>query len=377
MFRKKTSQLDRGYQSAASLLVILAASVFIIEIAVMYLLHELPPIAEAASVMLDASLLTTGLFPIFYYFVFRPFVRKIEELKLAEERLALAAMVYSNSSEAMLVTDADGTIIAVNPAFTQLTGYTAQEAVGKTPKLVSSGRQTPAFYQAMWHALNTKGSWEGEIWNRRKNGEIYAEWLVVNSTFNEDGTIHRRVAQFSDITKKKESDDLIWKRANFDFLTGLPNRSMFSDRLRQAIKNAHRSGMPLAVMFLDLDKFKEINDTFGHDKGDVLLVEVARRLADCVRESDTVARLGGDEFTVLIPDLESNASADHIAQNIIEKFTAPFRLGNEAVTASTSIGIAIYPIDAADEESLLRSADEAMYIAKRLGGNHFSTIRDS
>lgn len=372
MFRKEIAPLSRGHQSATRLLIILASSVFVIEIAVMYLLHELPPISEVASVMLDASLLTVGLFPIFYYFVFSPFVRKIDALRIAEERLSLAAMVYSNSSEAMLVTEADGTIIAVNPAFTQLTGYTAQEAIGNTPKLVSSGRQAPEFYQAMWHELNSKGSWEGEIWNRRKNGEIYAEWLVINSTFNDDGTIHRRVAQFSDITKKKESDDLIWNRANFDFLTGLPNRSMFSDRLRQAIKNAHRSGLPLAVMFLDLDKFKEINDTLGHDKGDILLVEVARRLADCVRESDTVARLGGDEFTVLIPDLESDASAERVAQNIIAKFSSPFNLGDEMVTASTSIGIAIYPTDAEDETSVLKCADEAMYCAKKMGGNHFS-----
>lgn len=197
----------------------------------------------------------------------------------ANEELQQAILVYRNSTDAMTVSNADGVIINVNPAFTRLTGYTHEEIIGKTHKILSSGLQDDAFYRAMWQAINTIGRWQGEIINRRKNGEIYVEWLTINTIFNDDGSIHRRIGLFSDITKKKETEALIWKQANFDTLTKLPNRNMFVDRMKQCIKKANRNRLPLALMFIDLDRFKEVNDTLGHSIGDKLLTIASERIS--------------------------------------------------------------------------------------------------
>ena len=272
----------------------------------------------------------------------------------------------------MTVTTADGRIVTVNPAFTEITGYTAEEAIGKNINILTSGLQDQALCQAMWHALNTTGYWQGEIFNRRKNGEVYPQWLTINSIFNEDGSTHSRVALFDDISEKKKSDELIWRQANFDPLTGLPNRRMFYDRLDQDIKKAHRDGRLLALMFLDLDRFKEVNDTLGHGTGDLLLKKVANRLGSCVRETDTVARLGGDEFTVILSELDDPTSGERVAQEILRKLSTPFRLGNESAYISVSIGITLYPADATDIDTLLKSADQAMYAAKHQGRNRYS-----
>ncbi|HEY3325956.1 MAG TPA: diguanylate cyclase [Novimethylophilus sp.] len=296
----------------------------------------------------------------------------ITERKRAEDEMRLASMVYQSSSEAMMVTDADGGIISTNPAFTTITGYTPDEVIGKNSRLLNSRRHDQAFYLAMWQALRATGHWQGEIWNRRKNGEIYPEWLTINTIFNQDGSAHRRVALFSDITEKKASEALIWQQANFDSLTGLPNRRMFHDRLVQDMKKAHRSGLPLALMFLDLDHFKEVNDILGHDMGDILLQEAAWRLSRCVRESDTVARLGGDEFTIILGDLDNPDSVRRVAYDILQKLAAPFQLGNEIAYVSASIGITMYPEDASDPKTLLKNADQAMYAAKNQGHNCFS-----
>jgi diguanylate cyclase (GGDEF)-like protein/PAS domain S-box-containing protein len=294
------------------------------------------------------------------------------ERKLAEEKLRLAALVYENSNEGMMVTDGENRILDINPAFTRTTGYVLEEVRGKSPSFLNSGRQNPAFYQAMWHAIKNGGHWEGEMWNRRKNGEIYPEWQSINTIFNADGSVHRHVALFSDITQKKATEELIWRQANFDELTNLPNRRMFHDRLTQEIKKSARANLPLALMFIDLDHFKEVNDTLGHDQGDILLVEAARRIAQCVRDSDTVARLGGDEFTVILPVLEDIGSVDRIAQKIIDKLTQSFALGKESVFVSASIGITLYPGDAREIETLLKNADQAMYVAKKEGRNRSS-----
>ena len=299
-------------------------------------------------------------------------VEDITERKLAEEKLQLAALVYENSSEAMMITDGDNCILGINPAFTNTTGYILEEVLGKTPSFLNSGRQNTLFYQAMWQAIKTSGHWQGEMWNRRKSGEIYAEWQTINTIFNADGSVHRHVALFSDITQKKKSEELIWKQANFDSLTGLPNRHMFHDRLAQEIKKSARANLPLAVMFIDLDHFKEVNDTLGHDQGDLLLIEAARRISTCVRDSDTVARLGGDEFTVILPVLEEIGSVDRVAQNIIDKLTRAFILGKESAFISASVGITFYPGDAGEIETLLKNADQAMYVAKNAGRNRFS-----
>jgi diguanylate cyclase (GGDEF)-like protein/PAS domain S-box-containing protein len=296
----------------------------------------------------------------------------ITERKLAEEKLQLAALVYENSSEAMMVTDGDNRVIAINPAFTHTTGYTLEDVFGKQPSLLNSGRQDAAFYQSMLQAIKTTGHWQGEIWNRRKNGEVYAEWQSINTIFNADGSVHRHVALFSDITQKKRSEELIWKQANFDTLTGLPNRRMFHDRMAQEMKKSARADLPLALMFIDLDHFKEVNDTLGHDQGDVLLIEAARRITECVRDSDTVARLGGDEFAVILPVLEDSGSADRVAQKIIDKLARSFLLEQESVFVTASIGITFYPDDSTEIETLLKNADQAMYVAKNAGRNRFS-----
>jgi diguanylate cyclase (GGDEF)-like protein/PAS domain S-box-containing protein len=296
----------------------------------------------------------------------------ITERKLAEDKSKLAALVYESSSEGMMVTDGENRILDINPAFTRTTGYTLEEVRGKTPSFLNSGRQDAAFYSAMLHAIKSGGSWQGEMWNRRKNGEIYVEWQTINAIFNADGSVHRHVALFSDITQKKATEELIWRQANFDSLTGLPNRRMFHDRLEQELKKSARSGLPLALMFIDLDHFKEVNDTLGHDQGDYLLIEAARRIADCVRSSDTVARLGGDEFTVILPALEDTDSVERIAQAIIDSLMRSFMLCNENVFISASIGITLYPGDADEIETLLKNADQAMYVAKNAGRNRFS-----
>jgi len=295
--------------------------------------------------------------------------RDITERKKAEESMQLAAMVYQNSSESIMVTDADNTIIAVNPAFERTTAYPVAEVIGKNPRLLASGRHDKYFYQAMWDSINSEGHWRGELWDRKKNGEVYAKLLTINTILNEDGSIHRYVALFSDITERKKSEELIWQQANFDTLTGLPNRRMFHDRLEQEIKKAHRAGLPMVLMFLDLDRFKEINDTLGHDMGDILLKEASRRLSSCVRESDTVARLGGDEFGIVLGELDDPGIVERVSQDILRKLAEPFRLGVETAHISASIGITLYPEDATGVEALLKNADQAMYAAKRQGRN--------
>ncbi|HLF97715.1 MAG TPA: EAL domain-containing protein [Methylococcaceae bacterium] len=292
--------------------------------------------------------------------------------KQAEESLRLAALVYENSSEAMVVTDADGTILAVNPAFTRTTGYAEAEAIGRNPRILSSGRHDAAFYQAMWAAIDTDGHWQGEIWNRRKDGEIYVEELTINTIFDDAGTPRRRVALFSDITQRKAAEEQLSRQANFDPLTGLPNRHMLYDRLEQEIKKSHRTHLPLGLMLLDLDHFKEVNDTLGHSMGDALLQEVAQRLSGCVRETDTVARLGGDEFAVILGEMDNPGNIERIAQDILQKLASPYALGNEVAYVSSSIGITLYPADASDLEHLLKNADQAMYAAKHAGRNRFS-----
>jgi diguanylate cyclase (GGDEF)-like protein/PAS domain S-box-containing protein len=297
--------------------------------------------------------------------------REILEHKAAKENLQVAGLVYDATSEAMLLTDSDNCIMAVNPAFTAVTGYSQDDVIGKTPKLLSSGQHDEQFYQSMWNSLETTGAWQGEIWNRRKNGELYAEWLTINTIYNKDGSVRRRVALFSDITLKKQADDLIWQQANYDALTNLPNRRLFHDRLAQEIKKAKRNREPLALFFLDLDRFKEINDTLGHDAGDMLLVEASRRLSHCVRESDTVARLGGDEFTVIMVDAVDIAGIERIAQAIVQRLAEPFGLGKETVYVSASVGITLFPNDADSVDTLLKNADQAMYAAKDQGRNRY------
>jgi diguanylate cyclase (GGDEF)-like protein/PAS domain S-box-containing protein len=298
--------------------------------------------------------------------------RDITERKKAQEEQQLAALVYRTSGEAMVVTDALGLIDSVNPAFENITGYKLNEVKGKNPKVLASGRHGKSFYEGMWHDINATGCWQGEIWNRRKSGEIYLEALSINTVFSPDGSVYRRVALFSDITKKKEAADLIWQQANFDLLTELPNRRMFRDRLEQEMKKANRAEQQIAILFIDLDHFKEVNDTLGHVKGDMLIVEAARRVVACVRDTDTVARMGGDEFTVLLTELDDVGSVERAALAILEQMAVPFQVGESVVYISASLGITVYPNDSTDIDELLKQADQAMYVAKKAGRNRYS-----
>lgn len=301
----------------------------------------------------------------------------ITEVKRSQEQMLLATMVYENSSESMMITDTEGTIIAINPAFTKTTGYTFDEVRGKNPRMFKSSRQEHDFYEDFWHTLNTTGHWQGEIWDKRKNGEEYPKWLTINTTFDSHGHPYRRVALFSDISEKKKSEQLIWQQANFDNLTGLPNRRMFHSQLEHEIKKAHRNGQRLALMFIDLDRFKEINDTLGHDKGDLLLIQAANRLTNCVRESDTVARLGGDEFTIILGEIGEIWGIDRIANCLLKSLTSPFSLGEETAYISASLGITLYPDDADSADILIKNADQAMYESKHQGRNRYTYFTQS
>lgn len=274
-----------------------------------------------------------------------------------------------------MVTDEQNRIVDINPAFTRITGYTLSELHGKSPGILRSNRHDAAFYRKMWQDITDNGYWQGELWDRRKDGELFASYGTISLIRSEDGGRFRHVAQFSEITEKKRRDDLTWQRANYDLLTGLPNRYLFYDRLGQEIRKASRAEHQIALLFVDLDRFKKINDHFGHDRGDAVLAEAARRIAGCVRDADTVARFGGDEFTVIVPGVKSRQDIERIVSCIVEELGKPFSLEHEA-RMPASVGVALYPADAQEASSLLKCADQAMYDAKRKGRNRFSFASD-
>ncbi len=294
-----------------------------------------------------------------------------EALLRSRKDLHLARKVIESSLDGIMICNARQEIEFVNPAFSVLTGYTQEEIIGRQPAMLKSGRHDEAFYRKMWATLNEKGVWQGEIWNRRRNGEIFPEWLTINVIADETGAITQYAAIFTDITERKKTEERIKNLAYFDVLTGLPNRRLFTDRLQVAVANAHRHGQQLAIMFLDLDLFKRINDTLGHALGDMVLVETARRLGLCVREGDTVARLGGDEFTILLPELEHVEDAAKLAERMIAQVKQPFLVDDHELYVTTSIGIAVYPDDGTTVDTLIKNADTAMYRAKDLGRNSF------
>jgi diguanylate cyclase (GGDEF)-like protein/PAS domain S-box-containing protein len=295
----------------------------------------------------------------------------VTEKRQAEENLRLAATVFETTTEAILVTDTNNHIIMVNPAFTTITGYRFDEVVDKTPHLLSSGRHNAEFYQQMWTNLLEEGKWQGEIWNRRKNGEIYVQWISITTIRDANHQIVQYVAVFRDITKRKKNEELILHQAHHDALTNLPNRILFVDRLKQALRSAKRHQGRVAVMFIDLDRFKSVNDTLGHDFGDLLLKEVAQRLIACIRESDTVARLGGDEFTIVLTQIQNISDIQIIAKRMLNSLSQPFTLKDHETWIGGSIGIAFFPKDGQEAETLVKKADIAMYQAKQEGRNTF------
>lgn len=299
-------------------------------------------------------------------------VRDMTVHKLHEQQQQLTATAFETGEEGIVITDAHTVILKVNRRFTEITGYSALEAYGKPISLLQSGRHDAEFYERMWHTLQSEGSWQGEIWNRRKNGEVYPEWLSISVVNDAAGMISHYIAMFSDITRKKETEELIWKQANFDTLTGLPNRRTFLDRLRHAIKQHQAANRPLALMFLDIDHFQEFNDTLGHDMGDLLLQEAGRRLGYLAEGHGFVARLGGDEFALLLDDPGDHGIVEQAAQEILCRLAEPYRLGLEIVHVTTSIGITLYPADADTAEVLVSNADHALYAAKKDGRNRFN-----
>ncbi len=288
-----------------------------------------------------------------------------------EKALRIAAIAFE-SQDGMVITDAQANILRVNRAFTRITGYSAEEVIGKNPGILNSGRQDSGFYQSMWKSIRDAGHWSGEIWNRKKNGEIYLEQLTIAVVKDDDGKITNFVGSLTDVTERKRSQEKIQQLAYYDQLTGLPNRQLFRDRLEQDVRRMHRNRTSLALLLIDLDRFKEVNDALGHDKGDRLLVEAARRIRRLVRETDTFARLGGDEFAIVLPDYGENSGIDRVVQSVLQELEIPFDLGEGSVGhISCSIGVALYPHDAQNIEDLLKHADQAMYAAKEAGRNRF------
>ena len=298
----------------------------------------------------------------------------ITERKQAEEKLRLAATVLEHIADGVMVLDAYGRIIATNPAFTQITGYTEYEALGQHSSLTraSGGKQhDDGFYQQLWTDLADTGFWRGEIWDTRKNGEVYLEWLTVSAVRDHEDQVTHYVCVFSDITKVKESQDKLDHLAHHDPLTALPNRLLFHDRLQHAMVRAAREHEQLAVLFIDLDRFKNVNDTLGHHVGDELLKQVAGALSGCLREGDTLARLGGDEFIVLLEDVDGAFGAGHVAGKLVNLFEQPFTVSGHELFVTASVGISLFPQDAEDVHMVVRNADVAMYQAKARGRNGY------
>lgn len=284
----------------------------------------------------------------------------------------LAAKVFEFSREGILITDSQMNILSVNQAFTEITGYSAEEMAGKKSSFLFSYQEDVLSSARMREKISTEGYWQGEIRGRRKGGEMFPEWLTVTTAVNDAGKITHYIHLFSDITEKKRGEAQLEYLAYHDSLTGLPNRALFNERLAGAIALAQRHNQSIGVLFLDLDGFKQINDTLGHCSGDILLQQVAQRLTQCVRESDVVARLGGDEFVVLLNELSSENSAEGVAQKILRCLRTPFTLASNEIEIGASIGIALFPDHGDDGETLLEKADSAMYLAKARCRNDFN-----
>lgn len=329
-------------------------------------IHPLPDLARSIFYLLNLGCGSAGLFLLVSY-------------ALNEEKRALKAdlLIAANAFEAqdgLMITDASGVILRINQAFTDTTGYTAEEIVGKTPRILKSDRHSDEFYEAMWASIVQTGTWQGEVWDRRKNGEVYPEWLTISAVRGENGVITHYVGAHTDITERKAIEDQILHLAFYDPLTTLPNRRLLLDRLQLALSSSTRSGRKGALLFIDLDSFKNINDTLGHAMGDLLLQQVAQRLVSCVRECDTVARLGGDEFVVMLEDLSENTIdaaglVEAIGDKILAALSQTYQLKMHALRSSSSIGATLFDGEQHEAEELLKQADIAMYQVKKAGRN--------
>jgi diguanylate cyclase (GGDEF)-like protein/PAS domain S-box-containing protein len=295
----------------------------------------------------------------------------VTERRRSEESLRLAAKVFESSAEGIVITDTDGKILSVNQAFTNITGYSQDEAQGLTPRILKSGRHEADFYRKMWVSLQETGHWQGEIWNKRKNGETYPEWMSIGNVKNDSGETTHFVATFSDISQRKEAEERINFLAHHDALTGLPNRVLLQDRVTQAIAASKHQGNKAALLMIDLDRFKNVNESLNHAFGDQLLQLVSQRLENCARGFDTVARSGGDEFVILMPEIRHVGEAAAMANAVLGALHQPFQLEGNEINITSSIGISVFPGDGDNNQVLLKNADVAMYRAKELGRNNF------
>jgi diguanylate cyclase (GGDEF)-like protein/PAS domain S-box-containing protein len=299
-------------------------------------------------------------------------VHDITQRKQAEQSLQLAASVFTHAREGIIITDVAGTIINVNDSFTRITGYSQAEALGKNPNMLKSGHQSLQYYEAMWRSILDNGHWYGEIWNRRKNGEVFAEMQTISAVRDAKGQIQHFVSLFSDITALKEHERQLERVAHFDALTNLPNRVLLADRLQQAMLQAVRRGLLLAVAYLDLDGFKAVNDQYGHDAGDHVLMELAKRMKSALREGDTLARIGGDEFVVVLVDLPDSNACLPLLKRLLAAAAEPVEFENHHLQVSASLGVTFFPqVDDIDPDQLQRQADQAMYQAKLSGKNRY------
>lgn len=299
------------------------------------------------------------------------------EAENSADELRLYAKAFDSSGEAMLITDKDNRIVNVNAAFTSQTGYALDDVIGRDPRMFTSGNTPTSVYQDMWQALTTKNFWQGELWDRKRNGEVYPKWIRISAIRSRDGDVLFYIASFTDITERKEAEARIEHLAHHDILTGLHNRFSMEVRLEQVIASARREQQRIAVMFIDLDRFKNINDTLGHQVGDRLLVEVAGRLKASVRDSDVVARIGGDEFVVVLVAIKDSSHAAVVAENIMQKISRPYDIDGHVINTTPSIGISIYPDDGAVCDELMRAADVAMYHAKEHGRSSYHYFNDA
>lgn len=299
------------------------------------------------------------------------YVQNITERKQAQEQMKIAAAVFEASQEAIVVTNGENNIITVNPAFKELTGWSLEEVKGRNPREFKSGRHPRFFYTEMWQALKDTGQWMGEVWDRHKDGTEFLKELSISVIKDPVGNVINYVGMFSDITLRKKQEELIWQQANYDAVTGLPNRHLFQSKLEQAARHASRTRHIMALILIDLDQFKSINDSMGHRAGDELLGSVAMRLLECAYNADSIARLGGDEFAIIISDIEDPSECTDIAHNILRKLETPFTINGEAMFVSASIGISLYPTDTENLEDLFKNADQAMYAVKNTGRKNF------
>ena len=321
--------------------------------------------------------------------MYNDFIQVTESLRLQmhvlktkiKSDLKLVAMlmgkVFENAEEGVMITDAQANILSVNQAFINVTQYSREEVIGKKPNILHSGNHDKGFYERMWNVIVNEQRWQGEVWNRRKDNELYPEWLSITAVFDDNQKVSHYIGIFSDVSTESEGNERLYHLAHYDSLCDLPNRMLFYDRLRQAISRSKRSNQRIAVMFMDLDGFKQVNDEYGHSIGDELLQQVSKRIVSMLRETDTIARIGGDEFTLIINDIDNIDSINAIAEKVLSTVKESYTLHEYAFDISASIGISLLPDNSDDMNTLVKQADIAMYKAKKEGKNQFKFYDES